>query len=159
MLVVGVRPGPGLVGGHQVAVNGLAMDLREEIRKGFVQKVIQGKHAILVWCGTRRRRVLTEAVVPGSPERAADDRLPLQSLESTGDVKDRADLPSLQTRDQPTGLFCWDSDQVNGSARGLRHHLGHERHRAVRPGADDQPGPPHGSDNCVTTLRSRMVGA
>jgi hypothetical protein len=40
-------------------------------------------------------------------------------------VKDRADLPSLETRDQPAGLFCRDSDKVNASARSLRHHLGH----------------------------------
>jgi hypothetical protein len=59
---------------------------------------------------------------------------------SAGDVKDRADLPSLEARDQPAGLFCWDRDEVNVSARRLRHHLGHDRQRAVGPGADDQPG-------------------
>jgi len=34
---------------------------------------------------------------------------------SAGDVKDRADLPSLEARDQPAGLFCRDSDKVNAS--------------------------------------------
>ena len=55
-------------------------------------------------------------------------------------MKDRLDLPSLEARDQPAGLFCWDSDKVNVSERRLRNHLGHDRQRAVGPGADDQPG-------------------
>ena len=54
-------------------------------------------------------------------------------------MKDRADLPSFQTRDQPAGLVCRDRDKVNVSARSLGHHLGHDRQRAVGPGADDQP--------------------
>ena len=58
---------------------------------------------------------------------------------SAGDVKDRADLPSLEARDQPAGLFRRDSDKVNASARSFRHHLGHDRQRVVGPGADDQP--------------------
>ena len=73
-------------------------------------------------------------------EPAADDRLLLQIAGSAGDVKDRADLPSLEARDQPAGLFRRDSDKVNVSARGLRHHLGHDRQRAVGPCADDQLG-------------------
>jgi hypothetical protein len=72
--------------------------------------------------------------------RADGDRLPLQIAGSAGDVKDRADLPSLEARDQPAGLVCRDSDKVNVSARGLRHYLGHDRQVAVGPGADDQPG-------------------
>jgi hypothetical protein len=55
-------------------------------------------------------------------------------------VKDRLDLPSLEARDQPAGLFCRDSDKVNVSARRLRHHLGHDGQRTVGPGAADQPG-------------------
>jgi len=78
--------------------------------------------------------------VPVQLERAAKDRLTLQIAGSAGDVKDRLDLPSPEARDQPAGLFCWDSDKVNVSTRRLRHHLGHDRQRAVGPGADDQPG-------------------
>mgnify|MGYP003910034489 CR=1 FL=1 len=63
-----------------------------------------------------------------------------QIVGSAGDVKDRLDLPSLEARNQPAGLFCWDSDKFNVSARSFRHHLGHDRQGAVGPGADDQPG-------------------
>src|ERR1700758_760597 len=72
--------------------------------------------------------------------RADGDRLPLQIAGSAGDVKDRADLSSLEARDQPAGLVCRDSDKVNVSARGLRHHVGHDRQVAVGSGADYQPG-------------------
>ena len=74
----------------------------------------------------------------------------LQIAGSAGDVKDRADLPSLEARDQPAGLFGRDSDKVNVSARSLRHHLGHDRQRAVGPGADDQPGSAPRSSSCST---------
>jgi hypothetical protein len=59
---------------------------------------------------------------------------------SAGDVKDRADLASLEVRDQPAGLFRRDRDKINVSACSLGHHVGHDRQRAVGPGADDQPG-------------------
>ena len=59
-------------------------------------------------------------------------------------MKDRADLPWLEARDQSAGLFRRDSDKVNVSARSLLHHLRHDRQRAVGPGADDQAGPAPG---------------
>jgi hypothetical protein len=40
-------------------------------------------------------------------------------LTSAGDVQDRADLPSLEARDQPACLVCRDNDKVNASARSL----------------------------------------
>ena len=72
------------------------------------------------------------------------ERLPLQIVGSAGDVKDRADLPWLEARDQSAGLFCWDSDKVNMSARSLLHHLSHDRQRAVGPVPMIKRGPPQG---------------
>jgi hypothetical protein len=68
------------------------------------------------------------------------ERIRLQIVGSAGDVKDRADLPWFEARDQSAGLFGRDSDKVNVSASSLRHHLWHDRQRAMGPGADDQPG-------------------
>ena len=70
-------------------------------------------------------------------DRGPPDERPI-SVGSAGDVKDRADLPWLEARDQSAGLFRRDSDEVNVSARSLLHHLRHDRQRAVGPGADDQ---------------------
>jgi hypothetical protein len=50
------------MGGNQVTVNRLPMDLRAEIRKGLAQTVIQDPHAILVWSGIRLRGVVDEVV-------------------------------------------------------------------------------------------------
>src|SRR6478736_8064385 len=55
------------------------------------------------------------------------ERLRVQIVASAGDVKDRADLPWLEARDQSAGLLRRDSDQVNVLARSLLHHLIHDR--------------------------------
>jgi hypothetical protein len=55
------------------------------------------------------------------------ERLRVQIVGSAGDVKDRADLPWLEARDQSAGLFRRDSDKVNVLARSLLHHLMHDR--------------------------------
>jgi hypothetical protein len=82
-----------------------------------------------------RRRLSTALERALTPE-----QIRLQIVGSAGDVKDRADLPWLEARDQSAGLFRRDSDKVSVSARSLLHHLGHDRQRAVSPGADDQAG-------------------
>ena len=62
-------------------------------------------------------------------------------------MKDRADLPWLEARNQATGLLRRDSDKVNVSARSLRHHLGHDRQRAMGPGPMINRDPPQGSSS------------
>ena len=86
----------------------------------------------------------------GSRDGAALNPPPLSLLATHREVMSggvQADLSSLEARDQPAGLFRRDSDKLDVSVRSLRRHLGHDRQRAVGPGADDQPGSAPGSSS------------
>jgi hypothetical protein len=78
--------------------------------------------------GRRRLRVsVMVRCLKGLHQRCLPEVGPVRVVGSAGDVKDRADLPWVEARDQSAGLFGRDSDKVNVLARSLLHHLMHDR--------------------------------